>query len=31
MLTLVRAIATSATVFATGVTGVAVGDYRYCI
>ena len=31
MLTLVLAIATSATVFATGVTEVAAGDYRYCI
>jgi hypothetical protein len=31
MLTLVLAIATSATVFATGVTGVEAGYCRYCI
>jgi hypothetical protein len=31
MRTLLLALATSATDFATGVTGVAVGDYRYCI
>ena len=31
MRTLILALATSATVFATGVTEVAAGDYRYCI
>ena len=31
MRTLFLALATSATVFATGVTEVAAGDYRYCI
>jgi Protein of unknown function (DUF3551) len=31
MRTLFLALATSATVFVTGITGVAAGDYRYCI
>ena len=31
MRTLFLALAMSATVFATGVTEVAAGDYRYCI
>ena len=31
MRTLFLALATSATVFATGATDVAAGDYRYCI
>src|SRR3979409_1174357 len=31
MRTLLLALATSATVFVTGVTEVAAGDYRYCI
>jgi hypothetical protein len=31
MRTLFLALATSAIVFATGVTEVAAGDYRYCI
>ena len=31
MRTLFLALATSATVFATGVTEVAAGDYHYCI
>jgi hypothetical protein len=31
MRTVFLALATSATVFATGVTEVAAGDYRYCI
>jgi len=31
MRTLFLALATSASVFATGVTEVAAGDYRYCI
>jgi hypothetical protein len=31
MRTLFLAVATSATIFATGVTPVAAGEYRYCL